>query len=73
MTNTLSKEKRPSVLKYTITITKTAQRQLDKLPEQVSAQLIDLILSLSENPRPIGYKKLKGRSGYRVRKLQSYL
>ncbi len=56
------------MLKYTITISKTAQKQLDKLPDNVAEEIIDLIQSLGSDPRPHGYKKLKGRTGYRVRK-----
>ena len=53
---------------YQILITKTAQKQLDKLPESVSGLLIEAIHDLASNPRPYGYKKLKGRDGYRIRK-----
>lgn len=53
---------------YTIFLTKTAQKQLDKLPDNVSESLLVVIQSLAENPRPSGCKKLKGREGYRVRK-----
>lgn len=56
------------MLKYTISITKTAQKQLDKLPDLIAEQIIILIQSLADNPRPNGCKKLKGRVGYRVRK-----
>jgi mRNA interferase RelE/StbE len=30
-------------------------------------QLIETIYALANDPRPFGYKKLKGRNGYRVR------
>ncbi len=33
--------------KYSITITKTAQKQLNKLPNQIADSLIEVILSLS--------------------------
>ena len=52
---------------YTITITKTAQKQLDKLSDQVVAPLLENIAALAKNPRPPGCKKLKGRDGYRIR------
>lgn len=29
--------------------------------------ILDAIENLAENPRPKGYKKLKGRTGYRIR------
>ena len=53
---------------YTITISKTAQKQLDDVPESVAEKLIAAIQGLAQNPRPSGYKKLKGRDGYRIRK-----
>ena len=53
---------------YTISITKTAQKQLNKLPDSVEGLLIEAIQELAINPRPNGCKKLKGRDGYRVRK-----
>lgn len=53
---------------YKIEISATAAKQLDKLPENISEDLIIVIQSLAKNPRPAGCKKLKGRIGYRVRK-----
>ena len=53
---------------YTITISKTAQKQLDKLNDIIANTIIEAIKVLAENPRPNGYKKLKGRDGYRIRK-----
>jgi len=53
--------------KYNIFISKPAQRQLDKLDNNVSGKLIHAILSLADNPRPFGYHKLKGREAYRIR------
>jgi mRNA interferase RelE/StbE len=54
--------------KYSINITRTAQKQLDKLPDHVTEPLIRAILSLANNPTPQGCKKLRGRKGYRIRK-----
>ncbi|MEO5946551.1 MAG: type II toxin-antitoxin system RelE/ParE family toxin [Chitinophagaceae bacterium] len=53
---------------YQILITKTAQKQLDRLPDSIAGLLIETIQELSVNPRPHGSKKLKGRKGYRIRK-----
>lgn len=52
---------------YKLTISQTAQKQLNKLPENVADRLIDSIYLLAEDPRPSGSKKLKGRNGYRIR------
>lgn len=53
---------------HQIQIRKTAQKQLDKLPDDIADILLDAIETLAENPRPKGCKKLKGRSGFRIRK-----
>ncbi len=55
------------MLKYTISLTKKAEKQLDKLPDKIAEPIIDAIEDLSENPRPNGYKNLKNRDGYRIR------
>ena len=44
---------------YQIQIRKSAQKQLDKLPDDIADMLIDAIEILGDNPRPQGYKKLK--------------
>lgn len=54
--------------KYSISITKTAQKQLDKLPQHIAESLIKIILELANNPRPSGQIKLKGRNAFRIRK-----
>lgn len=56
------------MLNYTITISKTAQKQLNEVPDSAADKLISAIQGLAHNPRPSGYKKLKGRNGYRIRK-----
>ncbi len=53
---------------YSIFLTKTAEKQLDRLPENIAKKLLISIKKLSANPRPFGYKKLKGRDAYRIRK-----
>lgn len=53
---------------HTVILTKTAQKQLDKLPDKVADALLDAFDALAKVPRPDGCKKLKGRLGYRIRK-----
>ncbi len=48
-------------------ITKHAKRELDKLPDQLAKILAKHILSLSNNPYPPNFKKLKGQKNYRLR------
>lgn len=52
---------------YTVVLSKKAQKQLDKLSDKIAEPILEAISSLEENPRPQGYKKLKGREGYRIR------
>jgi mRNA interferase RelE/StbE len=52
---------------YQIAISKTARKQLDKLSDKIAFPIFKSISNLASNPRPIGCKKLKGRSGYRIR------
>ncbi len=53
--------------KYTVSLSKRAARQLDKLPDHFANPILRAIENLSSEPRPRGYKKLKGRDGYRIR------
>ena len=46
---------------------KNAPKQLDELSDQIVKPLLGAILELEVNPRPTGYKKLKGRTGCRIR------
>lgn len=52
---------------YQIAIKKSAIKSLAKIPEPYFSSLKEAIYSLAENPRPLGYKKLKGRDAYRIR------
>ena len=47
--------------KYTVVLSKKAQKQLDKLSDNIAEPIIVAIAGLEENPRPAGCKKLKGR------------
>jgi mRNA interferase RelE/StbE len=52
---------------YTIDLSKKARKQLDKLSDKIAEPILSAIKNLSKNPRPKGFKKLKGRDGYRIR------
>jgi mRNA interferase RelE/StbE len=53
--------------KYTAILSNKAQKQLDKLTDNIAVPIIDAIADLEVNPRPLGYKKLKSRVGLRIR------
>jgi mRNA interferase RelE/StbE len=52
--------------KYEVILSKTARKQLNKLPLNVAQRLINAIEKLADNPRPHGYIKLTGVSLYRI-------
>jgi len=54
-------------MKYTISILRRAQKEFAKLPAHIQSGVNDAILSLAQNPRPAGCKKLHGRAGWRIR------
>ena len=53
--------------RYTVVATDKVRKIMLKLPHLVAAKIETSLLELEENPRPAGCKKLKGRSGYRIR------
>lgn len=57
----------PKKVKYSIVLSKKAQKQLDKLPDNIANPIIESIALLEDDPRPHGCKKLKNRDGYRIR------
>ena len=53
--------------KYEITVLPSAQKEITKLPKQVQSKILKALVSLSENPRPNGCKKLVGIDSWRFR------
>ena len=54
-------------MSYEVRIVRSAEKEMDRLPTAVHARLSKRILSLEDNPRPRGIKKLRGRQEYRLR------
>ena len=52
---------------YQIRIEKAVLKTLEKINEPYYSKIKAAILSLAQNPRPPGCKKLKGRDGFRIR------
>jgi mRNA interferase RelE/StbE len=56
------------VTRYDLEIKKSAQKELDALDDALFDRVDRKILSLAENPRPTGCKKLRGfRDQWRLR------
>ena len=54
-------------MKYEVRVIPAAEREMDKLPTPIHTRISRRILSLEDNPRPKGTKKLSGREEYRLR------
>ena len=56
------------MLKYSLEIRQSAQKELDALDDALFARIDRRILALADNPRPAGCKKLKGyKDQWRIR------
>lgn len=53
--------------RYTVEIKRSAEREMDRLPEDVHMRISEKILALETNPRPPASMKLRGGEGYRLR------
>jgi len=53
--------------RYIIVLSRKAEKILDSLSDNTAEPIHNAIISLEENPRPKGCKKLKDRNAYRVR------
>jgi len=54
-------------MSYKIIIPQSFEKELDKLPELLNKKVVNFLKMISENPFPIGSKKLVNRDGWRVR------
>lgn len=52
---------------YHVVIEKQAQKQLAKISPPHYQSIAEALQNLATNPRPQGYKKLKGRPSFRIR------
>ena len=54
-------------MRYSVEIRKSAEREMDRLPEGLHKRISERILALEADPRPLGSHKLRGGEGYRLR------
>ena len=54
-------------MKYQIFVERFAVKQILKLDKNAIPLIKSAIARLADNPRPFGYKKLKGEEAYRIR------
>jgi mRNA interferase RelE/StbE len=54
-------------MSYQVILPKSAQKELDRLPNQIEARILLALAGLETQPRPVGCKKLRGESAWRIR------
>ena len=54
-------------MRFQIILPKSVQKELDRLPDEISRRILTRLAGLETNPRPADVKKLKGRDAWRVR------
>jgi mRNA interferase RelE/StbE len=52
---------------YRILIRRSAEKEIERLPEATRGAVVRRIRALGADPRPPGSQKLSGRDGYRIR------
>jgi len=51
---------------YTVKLKRSAEKELGNLPAKIHDRVINILLSLKENPLPRNSKRLHGREGWRI-------
>ena len=54
-------------MSYAVYLKRSAEKELAGLPREVHKKIIKRLLTLKDNPRPPGAKKLWGGERYRIR------
>ena len=52
---------------YTVRIKRSAEKEMDRLPQRTFDRVVATILALEDEPRPRGSRKLRGTEQYRLR------
>jgi mRNA interferase RelE/StbE len=55
------------VASYSILMTRSAAKELERVPAKDRQRMVARIRSLAGNPRPVGAEKLSGEDKYRLR------
>jgi mRNA interferase RelE/StbE len=54
-------------MSYRLILPKSAQKELDRLPAEMSGRILAALAELETQPRPAGCKKLRGENAWRIR------
>jgi mRNA interferase RelE/StbE len=52
---------------YSVVLSRSARKELERLPDKIADRIVCQLEALSHLPRPIGCLKLKGTSQWRIR------
>lgn len=55
------------MMPFTVTLKRSAEKELDALPPRIHDRIIKALLTLRNDPYPRNAKKLHGREGARIR------
>lgn len=54
-------------MSYQVILPKSAQKELDRLPDEIAERILGALAVLKTQPRPRGCKKLRGENAWRIR------
>ena len=54
-------------MKYQVILPRSVQKELNRLPDEISNRILTRLAGLESKPRPADVKKLKGRDAWRIR------
>ena len=54
-------------MSYVVYLKRSAEKEIDHLPWKIHDRIVERLISLGDNARPVGTKKLFGGKGYRIR------
>lgn len=54
-------------MRYQVILSKSVQKELDRLPDEIANRIVARLSALETDPRPADVKKLKGREAWRIR------
>lgn len=54
-------------MRYTVEIKKSAEREMERLPDHIHKRISEQVVAVESNPRPRGSQKLQAGEGYRIR------
>lgn len=52
---------------YSVLVTRSAEKEIERLPVDIRRLVVRRILALADDPRPHGSQKLTGEEKYRIR------